>query len=343
MSRVVLQAAAAASESRSPAPSELGSAAPKACWSEKKASDETRLRLLSVSDISSDNRNSRSRHMKCVFLSGDRVYFWAVCRPPLSEHLCDPPERQLPPPDQRSRNGERERERRGVAFQVTMWGIVGSGAPWRWGGCCCQIGAKINSSNQRCARQEAQAPWQLLFLPLFFIGDSFWVTSFIHPVWGEKNPSFPRLPAALLHTFLKLLKLQLFWFSTLPVLTLPFAWFFICDRQIKTHKCQKLPKQHFPQLFFFLLTSDPIKPGPLSNRPFCHGVLREQHRSLDQLSALSGWCLQALWLLCLVPQCPLLAEMSSKITSVCFWSLLLEVCFADGRQKMLGSLLKSYI
>lgn len=85
-------------------------------------------------------------------------------------------------------------------------------------------------------------------------------------------------------------------------------------------------KETFAQFFFFRLTSDPTNWALYSTG---HVVpVSWILGSTSQVCQLAACRL--LWLLSLVPQRPLLTEMNSKQKSIlCFWSLLLEVCFAE--------------
>lgn len=123
-----------------------------------------------------------------------------------SEHLCDPPKRQLPQSDQRSRNAAREM----LAFQVT--GILGNGALRRLGGCCCQsvpswttaiIDARVRK--HRRDGSPTSSPSSSLVTAIE------WPHSFI--LSGKKS-LVSHLPAAFLpHAHLNLLKLHLFWLT----------------------------------------------------------------------------------------------------------------------------------
>lgn len=193
-----------------------------------------------------------------------------------SEHLCDPPKRQLPRFDQRSRNGAREM----VAFQVTMQGILGNGALRRLGGRCCQLVPRWTTAIiDACVKKEARR--QPHFLSLFFVGDSFWVASFIHLVWKKilgvaftSCFSATRPPKSAETTPLLI--------SSLPVSTVPAPRHdFQSTRSPETDKWQKLPKLHFPKLLFFHLTSDPTTQGIYFERPLCHSVFSKHHRSMS--------------------------------------------------------------
>lgn len=197
-------------------------------------------RHVSVSDISGDNRNSRSQHMKCVFLSGDHVYFWVVCRRPLRTSVwsSQATASSVWPAKQKRSEGDG-----GVSGDNA--GILGNGALWRLGGCCCLLVPIINNNHRR-VRQEAQPH----FLSLFFAGDSYWVASFIHLVWKKilgvaftSCFSAARPPKSAETTPLLI--------SSLPVSTVPAPRHdFQSTRSPETDKWQKLPKLHFPNYYF---------------------------------------------------------------------------------------------
>lgn len=312
MNTVVLLAATV-----SAALSEMGSAAPKACWSEKKMSDETRLRLFPVSDISSDSRNTWNVYFCQGIVS---IFELFVVVPSLNICASLPSDSFLCLTSRAETEWQRWWRFRWGRGELWVMGLPGDevGAVARLVPRSTTAIKAMPGSNHRHHGSFSSFPTSSL------VTASEWPHSFI--LWKKKF-LVSNLPAALLHTFLKLLKVQLFWVA--PCLCLrsppPLRDF---SSTIKTQKCQKLPKQHFPNY------SSSVSPQvPQIRALIQQAILSRCLLWTPQIFGSTSQVCQVrvcslLWLLCLVPQCPLLTEMNSKITFVCFWSLLLDVFFA---------------
>lgn len=190
-----------------------------------------------------------------------------------SEHLCDPPKRQLPQSDQRSRNRVREM----VAFQVIMRGILGNGAVRRLGGCCCQLVPSWTTAIiEACVRKHGRDGSLTSFPSSSLVTAIEWPHSFI--LSGKKS-LVSHLPAAFLpHAHLNLLKRHLFRLAACLRFLLPGLIFNPPDRQKQTNGRNW-------QNYIFQIIIFPSQ-GIYFKRPFC--LLSFLNTTDPCLSGLSG-------------------------------------------------------